>query len=288
MTASAEDRAKKPRAGRTGAVRRRRAKASRRTLAEVQSIFQRAILEGEDAILPLINDSRKERRETLFGVYRNAYVLRLVEILGRSYEKLHAYLGDETFDGMARAYIAANPSHHPNGRWFGAKLPEFLRGAEPWKIYPQLSDLAEIERALEDVFDETDANSLTLYELSRFAPEEWARLVFTPHRAIRRLNLASNASAIWLALAAGIEPPEAVPLDECERVIAYRQQYTAYHRPMPYEEAMMWDEAASGVPFSILCELIATYGGEAGAPARAAGYLKGWIDAGLLATAVLR
>ena len=45
----------------------------------------------------MCNDSVKEQRKVLFGVYRNAYVARLAEILGEDYEQVHAYLGDRSF-----------------------------------------------------------------------------------------------------------------------------------------------------------------------------------------------
>jgi hypothetical protein len=45
---------------------------------------------------------------------------------------------------------------------------------------------------------------------------------------------------------------------------------------------MMWDEAANGVPFGVLCEMLATYDDPDGAAARGAGYLHGWITSGLL------
>jgi hypothetical protein len=57
----------------------------------------------------------------------------------------------------------------------------------------------------------------------------------------------------------------------------------AHFRPLPAEEAMMWDEAAKGVCFGVLCEMVATFAGEDGAEIRAATYLKGWVDTGMLA-----
>ena len=46
---------------------------------------------------------------------------------------------------------------------------------------------------------------------------------------------------------------------------------------------MMWNEAAKGVSFSVLCEMVATFAGEDEAELRAASYLKGWVDMGMLA-----
>jgi hypothetical protein len=53
-------------------------------------------------------------------------------------------------------------------------------------------------------------------------------------------------------------------------------------RELPTEEAMMWDEAANGIPFGVLCEMLATFDDPDGAAARGAGYLHGWISSGSL------
>jgi len=53
-------------------------------------------------------------------------------------------------------------------------------------------------------------------------------------------------------------------------------------RELAVEEAMMWDEAANGIPFGVLCSM-ATYDDPDSAAARGAGYLHGWVTAGLLA-----
>jgi hypothetical protein len=45
---------------------------------------------------------------------------------------------------------------------------------------------------------------------------------------------------------------------------------------------MIWDEAASGIPFGVLCSMLATYDDPDGAAARGAGYLHGWVTAELL------
>ena len=99
--------------------------------ARQQSAFQHGILTGDDTVLAEILDSPKEKRETLFGVYRYAYGSRLVEAMRNDHELLHLYLGDEMFDEMGHAYVKAHPSEHPNLRWFSKSLPGFLKSAAP-------------------------------------------------------------------------------------------------------------------------------------------------------------
>ena len=149
--------------------------------ARQQADFQRGILTGDDAVLTEILDSPREKRETLYGVYRYAYGSRLVEAMRNDHELLHLYLGDETFDEMGHAYVKARPSEHPNLRWFSQGLPEFLKTAEPYCNHPVLSDLAALEKALNDAFDAAEGPVLELAAMAAFAPEAWPDLKFQPH-----------------------------------------------------------------------------------------------------------
>jgi Putative DNA-binding domain len=250
--------------------------------ARQQSEFQRGILTGDDGILDEILDSPREKRATLFGVYRHAYGSRLVEAMRNDHELLHLYLGDETFDEMGHAYVKARPSEHPNLRWFSQGLPDFLGNAEPYCSHPILSDLAALEKALNDAFDAKEAPVLTLKDMAGFAPEIWNDLVFQPHPSVYRLDVRTNAAAIWMALKNDETPPDAAQLDEPSRLLIWRQDTTPMFRELAAEEAMMWDEATNGIPFGVLCEMLATYDDPDGAAARGAGYLHGWITSAAL------
>jgi hypothetical protein len=250
--------------------------------ARQQSDFQRGILTDDDSVLAEILDSPKEKRETLYGVYRYAYGSRLVEAMRNDHELLHAYLGDETFDEMGHAYVKARPSEHPNLRWFSQRLPDFLKSAEPYSHHPVLSDLAALEKSLNDAFDAAEGPVLELMDMAGFAPEQWNDLKFRAHPSAFRLDLATNASAIWLALKNDETPPDATALEQASRLLIWRQDVTPMFRELSAEEAMMWDEAANEIPFGVLCSMLATYDDPDSAAARGAGYLHGWITAGLL------
>lgn len=251
-------------------------------LARQQAEFQRGILDGDDTVLGEIPDSPRETRATLFGVYRHAYGSRLVEALRNDHDLLHVYLGDEMFDEMGHAYVKARPSGNANLRWFSQALPDFLRSSPPYSDYPVLADLAGLEKALNNAFDARDGAVLTLADVAAFAPEIWKDLTFTAHPAATRLDLATNASAIWRALKAEETPPDAEIPGEPFRILVWRRDNTPMFRELPPEEAMMWDEAAAGAPFGVLCSMLATYDDPDSASARGAGYLHGWVTSGCL------
>jgi hypothetical protein len=253
------------------------------TLKELQESFQRGILARDDKILSEVKDSGKERREVLFDVYRNGYVARLAEIMSEDYERTHEYLGDSRFATLTKDYIAANPSDQRSARWFGRHLPAFIERTEPYARHVELFELATLEKALNDAFDAADAEPFRLEDLASAAPEQWPALEFQPHPTAARLTFRTNAAEIWSALREETEPPKPLRLPEPAPLVVWRQDLMARFKPLSTEEAMMWDEAAKGVRFGVLCEMVATFGGEDDAELRAASYLKDWVDMGMLA-----
>ncbi len=257
-------------------------------LARQQSDFQRAILSGDDSVLTDILDGPLEERDVLLGVYRFAYVSRLVEAMRKDHQCLHEYLGDEMFDDMGKKYVAARPSQQPNLRWFSLDVPEFLKTNQPYSNYPELAELASLERALNDAFDAVDAPTAVIADLAGVVPEAWQDLRFEAHPSARRLNFSTNAAAVWMALKNDEMPPDAIKLDEPSRILVWRQDETSKFRELSAEEAMMWDEAAGGIPFGVLCSMLATYDDPESAAARGAGYLHNWVTTELLAGVSVR
>ncbi len=258
--------------------------ALRPSLAELQAEFQRAVLDGDEQILARLPANSRTTPDVLFGVYRNAYLGRLVEVARHEYPVLAAYLGDDIFDAELAAYYRAHPSRSPNARWAAYGLPDYLVTARLGVDHPDVADLARLERALADAFDAADAPTLDLPALVEIAGASWETLVFEPNPSTELLELNSNAFAIWQAIKADAEPPAAVQHDEPEALFIWRQENSSRVRVMGSEEAMLWTEAVRGTTFGRLGELAATFDSQ-DAALRVAGYLKGWIETAALAAA---
>ena len=251
--------------------------------AELQDMMQQAILAGDMSVLDTLDPGGQEDKGVLLDVYRSAYVLRLVDIIGNDHPVLKAYLGETNFSGLCRTFIKAHPSTSRNARWVSQGLADFAAATAPWADHPEMAEIAWLERALGNAFDSADVPALTLPDLGDIPADGWAQVRFAFHPSVQRACFTTNAGDIWSALKDGGDnhPPVAV-LDAPRVVTVWREDLTSKWRVLPAEEAMMLDAARDGVPFGVLCEMVATYAEPDSAAARAAGYLQGWIGAGML------
>ena len=252
-------------------------------LAQFQNNFQNALLDGDKTILVDIHDAAVDKNADRLALYQYAYGARLHDVLSEDYSNLHGYLGDDRFAALVDKYLAAHPSKFTNARWVGELLPEYLSQTLPFGDLPEIAQVAKLDRALNAVFAATDETPQGLEQLAAIAPEDWPQLQFTPVKAVQRLNFDTNAVDIWTRLRDELAPPAAEYERETQNILVYRMQQQANFRTLSDEEAMMWDEMAKGVRFGVLCELVATHGGEDDAAMRAASYLQSWLASELLA-----
>lgn len=254
-------------------------------LAELQRAFARRVLEGDDAILDHIQDSRREKRAVLMHVYEHAYGARLAEILEGDYEKLHQALGADAFLEAAAAYVAAEPSRNQNARYFGKRLPGFLAETAPWSARPWLAELANLEWAMGEVFVAEDPPRLAMEAMAALHPQDWPLLRFQMTDDVRRLTSSHGGPEAWLALMEGedLAAAAAEAAGETTEWLIWRQDEQAHFRAFELEEAWAFDQARAGLRFDALCEGMVEWTAPEQAATLVAGYLRGWILAGVVA-----
>ncbi|MEO8009940.1 MAG: DNA-binding domain-containing protein, partial [Betaproteobacteria bacterium] len=161
---------------------------SAQQLALTEAHFQDHVLTGNPAIDCQIEGDSAELRNTRLGIYRDAYRLRLIEVLGNDYEVLHVYLGDDLFNALAGDYIDAHPSTFRNVRWFGGRLADFLRATPRYAEHQELAEIAQFEWSLGQAFDSPDEDAVRFEAVAAVAPEAWPELRFKSHPALRMLE----------------------------------------------------------------------------------------------------
>lgn len=253
-----------------------------KVLAATESDFQDFVLGRNGRITGQIIGDENLRRVRL-RIYFDAYRLRLVEVLGHGFDVLRQYVGDEVFGTMARDYIAAHPSEFRNVRWFGHQFPEFLRNDTRFSATPALYELAELEWTLGLAFDAPDASVMSFAELAAQPTDAWAGMRFVPHPSLRLLAFRSNAPAIWNAIKASDAPiaPEH-HAGQTDWVI-WRSAHSSHFSSLQTDEAWAVKAFYQGRSFPEICEGICEWVEAKEAPARVAGYLRGWVDQGWIA-----
>lgn len=97
-----------------------------------------------------------------------------------------------------------------------------------------------------------------------------------------RLDLHTNAPALWLALNAEQVPPALEYADQPQPWLVWRHELKILFRALTDAEAFGLDQFRAGATFSAVCERLCDWFTPEEVPARAAGYLRYWVDAGLV------
>jgi hypothetical protein len=244
-----------------------------------------AIRDGADAAGLLAGDPALG-----LEVYRHAYRARLVAALTDNYTVLARALGDEAFEALGQAYLAARPSQHPSIRWFGRELAGFMAEADDDLVpHASLVDFARMDWALRAAFDAAEAALLDPATLAALNPDDWAGLVLHLQPSVQRVMLAHAIEPAWRVLRewepeSGADQPELPePVPHEHTLMAWRQGMETRWRSLEPLEAALLQAVADGLPFASLCERAAAELGdpEAAAPA-VIGALQRWLAEGLL------
>lgn len=253
------------------------------SLPLTESRFQDYVLGTDSGIAAEIAGDDEAFRRARLDIYRDAYRLRLIEVLGSDYPVLKSYAGDEWFEAAATGYIAAHPSVFRNVRWFGAAMPGFLRKQPGQPDRPVLADLALFEWTLGLAFDSPDQEAVDFADVAAVAPDAWPDLRFEVHGSLQKLELQTNAVAIWKAISAGEPVVAAERLAEPVAWAIWRKALSPYFRSLAADEAWALSAMRDGRNFGEICTGLCNWVAEDEAAPRAAQLLRGWVDEGWIA-----
>lgn len=251
-------------------------------LAELQAAVQGFLLDPGQSIEHLIAASARIAPAIQVGVYAEAYRARLVEALDADFSGLHAYLGDDEFQRLVHAYLAAHPSRNFSLRWFGAELAAFLAVHPVYAEHRELAEMARFEWAQCHAFDAPDVNAIDTARLAALAPDRWLGLRLQLHPSLVRLDLHTNAPALWLALNDDEVPPALAQQEQSRPWLVWRHDLKILFRVLTEAEAFGLDQFRAGATFSAVCERLCDWFAAEEVPTQAAGFLRCWVDAGLV------
>jgi len=192
----------------------------------------------------LIRASRTLAPLERLDIYRGMYELRLCDALRADYPGLAHLLGEERFEELASLYISAHPSRSYTLNRLGDHLPAFIGRADGLPRPLLVRDLARLELAATEVFDEEKSAALAGDCVAAVPPEEWAGLRFRPVAALRALELSYPVHRYLEALRDGRPAPAMRPRKG--RVIVYRRDYALLYLELSSPAFTMFTSLAEG------------------------------------------
>jgi hypothetical protein len=193
---------------------------------------------------------------------QSEWVARSFENLTSDYGVLRRYLGELKFKHLINEYISTQHDKVSNERWLSDHLPDFIAAYETFMHFPEIAELALLERAQNRAFNAIDA--LTLAKLSTIPPP--AKKLKT-HPSVSLLTFSQNTTSIWSALICDEQPPRPHSLDAPQHVIVWRQGNTTRFRILGEDEALALGRVSLGISSKAL---------------NSESYLLGWLEAELI------
>ena len=260
------------------------------TLAHQQQAFAKAIvLDTDSAMADGLFKTTPQGTPARLHIYSDAYRIRLGEALKENYPVLARVLGDDAFADLAAAFLQQYPSKKPSIRWFGDALAEYVDSEPNALPHPSLNDLVRMEWALSTAFDGEDASPLQVADFMQLPPDTWPSLQFDPHPTLQLLRLDWNVEPLWAALTSDEHAETDAPEEFSHHLLVWRREHQTQWRSVEPIEAQLLNAVMAGKTFGQLTEFVSEFdsdftseNGTDEATSTVAGYLRIWVEAGLL------
>jgi len=245
-------------------------------LIDLQVAFHDHLLNLPSAISQEVSEGGRIGVDHRLHIYHNAYRVRLLENLQDAYEKTWGYLGDETFESSALAFIEGNPPRHRNLRWHGAEFPQWLANQFPEDL--DIAELALIDWQLRHAFDGLDATPVQPAELAGLSAEDWATVGFRFVPTLFIAPLRFNSVNIWHALDQDQAPPVAEILHQPTWLLIWRKGWQPHFRTIQAAEHAALLQLQGGASFAQVCADLGEQFSDQEAASVAAESLRTWLQ----------
>jgi hypothetical protein len=251
------------------------------SLADIEAEFQAAMLSPHAGAPKGVLSGTHEPAKKMFGIYWNAYRIRLVESLGVDFPGLKALLGPTGFAAIAQEYVQRHPSKCRSIRWIGSDLCDFIAQHPRLAGDPMPVDMARADWAFAHAFDAADLEPASLSSLLAIPPEAWGSLRIDFHPSLQAFAVATPVLDARQALLVDPHAPVDRTLRRNGGVMIWRLGADLKYRDLAIDELAAYRGMEQGARFADMCELMAEFH-STDAAMRAATILRGWIDWGAI------
>lgn len=199
------------------------------------------------------------------GIHRNTFTGVAVRALRLNHPAVARLVGDDCFEGAARAYVAKRP---PACAWldgYGVGFAGHLARLPETATLPWLPDVARLEWSVSRVLHAAERPALdveTLAALGAFGPGEEADIRFARRPSVRMLRSEHAADTIWRATLAGDDAALAAidPASGVRWLLVERTEQTVSVTALSEAEWRFTRDLLGGVPLQRALDRAATLG----------------------------
>lgn len=169
------------------------------SLLDLQRAMRASLVTHDGGIFAHVIDGDIGASERV-DIYRNTFASVLTRALHLSYPAVRRLVGAEFFEGAARIFIEAHPPKSACLDDYGFEFPRFLAEFAPAASLPYLSDVAQLEWAVNRALHAPDTEPLDPRRLAALTDAERARVSFAPHASVSLVRADHPADRIWHAV----------------------------------------------------------------------------------------
>ena len=161
--------------------------------------------------------------ERRLAIYRANVAASIARALGAAYPLIRQVVGEEFFDALARAHLAAQPSTSGDLHDYGASFAGFVAGFAHTQSLPYLPDLARLEWAVHRAYGAADASPIDTATLAAIPAERQGALRFVLADGSAVIESAHPVLRIWQIHQPGFDGEFGVDWTIGERALVARE-----------------------------------------------------------------
>jgi len=167
-------------------------------LRKAQQLFGAALADvaQTEGALPLFAGTAAQVRDRI-AIYRGNVSGNALHALAGAYPIVCKLLGDEFFEGLARAYVRTHPSTSGDLNEFGALFADFTAEFPHTQSLPYLADVARMEWCAHRAYYAADHPEFDPRSLARLAPEDYPALRLCLHAAVSLIASMHPLYQMW-------------------------------------------------------------------------------------------
>jgi hypothetical protein len=188
------------------------------------------------------------------AIYRANIAVAATKALVAAYPVIRQVVGEEFFDGLARAYQRAVPSTSGDLNDYGGTFAAFIADFPHTESLPYLSDLARLEWAVQLAYGAADASAWDHQALAQVAPAQQPAIRFAWAAGTSIVDSRYPIARIWLIHQPGFDGEFSVDWTQPECALVAREGFRVAVSALGASDAAFITSSLAGSALGVSAE----------------------------------